>query len=221
MTDLPTRIPESQVSLVLQRAAEIDAAGGSLSIEELRRIAVEAGIGEEATDDALRELFGQGSGLQPAMAGSAGIPTSVATHPSPGRIVAGGAVGLATGFLIGLGNILTPLTSPNLLGLGAFCGTIGYLLWRAIQSMQQKDQLGFQMQNLALWFGTAVGLAFTFPILGDDAIGMAVFIWLIAAVVGGLIIKFGPREEESEQEQRGRKPVSVLSPAPADKRPGP
>ena len=66
-----------------------------------------------------------------------------------------------------------------------------------------------------------MGLAGTYPILGDDAIGMALLLWLIAAVVGGLIIKFGPREEESEQEQGGRKPVSVLSPAPADKRPGP
>ena len=200
MTDVPTRIPESQVSLVLQRAAEIDAAGGSLSIEELRRIAVEAGIGEEATDHALRELFDQGLGPQPAVAGSAGIPTGVATPPSPGRIVAGGAVGLATGFLIGLGNILTPLTSPNLLGLGAFCGTISYLLWRAIQSLSQRTQLDFQMQNLALWFGTAVGLFGTYPILSDDAIGMAVLLWLVAAVVGGLIIKFGPRGEEPERE---------------------
>lgn len=50
---------------------------------------------------------------------------------------------------------------------------------------------------------------------------MALLLWLIAAVVGGLIIKFGPREEESEQEQGSRKPVSVLAPAPADKHPGP
>ena len=200
MTDVPDRISESQVAVVLERAAEIDAAGGSLSIEELRRIAVEAGIGEEATDHALRELFAEGSGLQPAMAGTAELPARLAVTASPGRIVAGGAVGLATGFLIGLGNLLTPMTSPNMLGLSAFCGTIGYLLWRAIQSMKRKTQLDFQMQNLALWFGMAAGLTATFPILGDDAIGMAVFIWLVAAVAGGLIIKFGPRDEESEQE---------------------
>ncbi|MDE2653678.1 MAG: hypothetical protein OXI71_07660 [Gemmatimonadota bacterium] len=200
MTDLPARISESQASLVLERAAEIDAAGGSLSIEELRRIAAEAGIGEEATDHALRELFGQGSGPQPAMADTADIPAGTAAPPSPGRIAAGGAVGLATGFLIGLGNILTPMTSPNLLGLGAFCGTIGYLLWRAIQSMKQRNQLDFQMQNLALWFGMTVGLAGTYPILSDDAIGGALLLWLIAAVVGGLIIKFGRRGEEPGEE---------------------
>ncbi len=198
MTDVPAKIPESQVSLVLQRAAEIDAAGGSLSIEELRLIAVEAGIGEEATDYALRELFEQGSGLQPAMACTPEI-AAAAAPPSPRRIMAGGAVGLATGFLIGLGNILTPLTSPNLLGLAALSGTIGYLMWRAIQSMKRNAQLDFQVQNLALWFGMAVGLSGTFPILGDDAIGMAVLIWLVAAVVGGMIIKFGPQDEQLEE----------------------
>ena len=200
VTDLPARISESQVSLVLERAAEIDAAGDSLSIEELRRIAAEAGIGKEATDHALRELFGQGSGLQPAMAGTPGIPADAATPPSPLRIMAGGAVGLATGFLIGLGNMLAPLTSPNLLGLGAFGGTIGYLLWRAIQSMKRRTQLDFQMQNLALWFGMTVGLAGTYPILSGDGIGMAVLLWLVATAVGGLIIKFGPGEEKPEEE---------------------
>ena len=134
------------------------------------------------------------------MAGTAAILARTAAPPSPGRIAAGGAVGLATGFLIGLGNILTPMTSPNMLGLSAFCGTIGYLLWRAIQSMKRRTQLDFQMQNLALWFGLAAGLAGTYPILGDDAIGMAVFLWLIAAVVGGLIIRFGRRDEQPEGE---------------------
>lgn len=200
MTDVPTRIPESQVSMVLERAAEIDAAGGTLSIEELRRIAVEAGIGEEATDHALRELFDKGTGLQPAMAGTGKLPVAAAVPPSPGRIVAGGAVGLATGLLIGLGNILSPLTSPNLLGLGALSGTIGYLLWRAIQSMKRGSQLDFQLQNLALWFGAALGVTISLPILADDAIGMTLLIWLIAAVVGGMIIKFGPPDEEPEQE---------------------
>ncbi len=66
--------------------------------------------------------------------------------------------------------------------------------------MKRRTQLDFQMQNLALWFATAVGLAGTNPILGDDAIGMALFLWLIAAVVGGLIIKFGRRGEEPEEE---------------------
>lgn len=201
MADVPTRIPESQVSLVLERAAEIDAAGGSLSIDELRRIAVEAGIGEEATDHALRELFDTGSGLQPAMAGTGKLPVAAAAPPSPGRIVAGGAVGLAAGLMRGLDDLWMPLFyGPNLFALGGLAATAGYLFWRALQSMKRGSQLDFQMQNLAVWFGAALGVTISAPILADDAIGMSLFIWLVAAVVGGLVIKFGRREKEPEQE---------------------
>ena len=48
--------------------------------------------------------------------------------------------------------------------------------WRAIQGMDRGAQLDFQMQNLALWFGTAAGLAVTYPILTDDAIGMVLLL---------------------------------------------
>ena len=71
MTTLPTSISESQISMVLQRAAEIDAAGDTVTVDELRRIAAEAGIKPEATEHALQELFaGQDFGLEPAAAGS-------------------------------------------------------------------------------------------------------------------------------------------------------
>ena len=66
--------------------------------------------------------------------------------------------------------------------------------------MKRGSQLDFQMQNLAVWFGAALGVTISVPILADDAIGMSLFIWLLAAVVGGLIIKFGRRDEEPEQE---------------------
>ena len=44
MTDAAKNISASQVSLILQRAAEIDASGDTLTVGELRRIATEAGI---------------------------------------------------------------------------------------------------------------------------------------------------------------------------------
>ena len=49
MTDPPLKLTTSQVSLILQRAAEIDARGDTLSVEELERIAAEAGIDGRAT----------------------------------------------------------------------------------------------------------------------------------------------------------------------------
>lgn len=198
MTALPTSISESQISMVLQRAAEIDAAGDRVTVEELRRIAAEAGINPEATDHALQELFaGQEFGLELAAAGSPAIRAAAPAPPSPGRIVAGGAIGGALGVVISLGNILLPLGTPNLLGLAGLAGAAAYLLQRAIKSMKRGSQLNFQMENVVLWFGTAVGAAFSYPLLAADGLFVVTLIWLVAAVVGGMIIKFGPRDDES------------------------
>lgn len=198
MTTLPTSISESQISKVLQRAAEIDAAGDRVTVEELRRIAAEAGIKPEATDHALQELFvGQEFGLEPAMAGSPPIRADAPVPPSPGRIVAGGATGVALGVVIGLGKILLPLGMPNFLGLAGLAGVAAYLFRRAIKSMKRGSQLNYQMENVVLWFATAVGAAFSYPLLAGDGLFMVTLIWLVAAVVGGMIIKFGPRDNES------------------------
>ena len=197
MTGLPTSISESQISMVLQRAAEIDAAGDAVTIDELRLIAAEAGIKPEATEHALQELFaGQDFGIQPAMAGSPAIRADVPVPPSPRRMLAGGAIGVALGFLIGLTNTLIPPSpEPNFLALSGFIGTLAYLFRCAIKSMKRGAQLDFQMQNIVLWFGTAVGITVTYPALAADAIGVSLLIGLVAAVVGGIIIRFGPRDD--------------------------
>ena len=199
MSGLPTSISESQISLVLQRAAEIDAAGDTLTIDELRLIAAEAGIKPEATEHALQELFdGQDFGIQPAMADSPAIRADAPVPPSPRRMLAGGAVGVALGFLIGLTNTwIPPSPEPNFLALSGFIGTLAYLFRCAIKSMKRGAQLDFQMQNIVLWFGTAVGITVTYPALAYDAIGVSLLIGLVAAVVGGVIIKFGPRDNGS------------------------
>lgn len=59
MTDPPLKLTASQVSLILQRAAEIDARGDTLSVEELERIAAEAGIDVRATRTAIAEFIAE------------------------------------------------------------------------------------------------------------------------------------------------------------------
>ena len=92
MSDTPARISASQVTLILQRAAEIDARGDSLTVEELRRIASEAGIDPEATDAAIEEVTGE----VPAPVSSvpvedekSALSVKTAKSPSPEWIVAG------------------------------------------------------------------------------------------------------------------------------------
>ena len=108
----------------------------------------------------------------------------------------GVAIGVALGFLIGLTNTLIPPSpEPNFLALSGFIGTLAYLFRCAIKSMKRGAQLDFQMQNIVLWFGTAVGITVTYPALAADAIGVSLLIGLVAAVVGGIIIRFGPRDD--------------------------
>ena len=200
MTDPPMKLTTSQVSLILQRAAEIDARGDTLSVDELERIAAEAGIDARATRTAIAEFIAE---EMPAPAPEPGVPTIPQTpavprprpprssSPSPLRILSGGAVGVAFGFTQALSE------SAAFLGFG---GAVLYLVLRAVQSMKRGDQLDFQLQNFALWLGTLVGTLATDVLEGDEVTAIVFLVWLITSFLGGLLVRFGPREEEAEDD---------------------
>ncbi|WP_420447484.1 hypothetical protein [Candidatus Palauibacter sp.] len=189
----PMRLSAAQVSFVLKRAAEIDARGDSLSVDELERIASEAGIDPKATRTAIAELI-EGEMPVPGPApeprppvvspARAGNPAS----PSPGRILVGGAVGTAFGFLFA-----TSLPGA-IAGSGA---TLIYLMLRVVQGMKRGSQLDFQLQNFTLWFvSTLIVSAWH----GVDGLILTLLCWFVTSVAGGLLVRFGPREEEPEDE---------------------
>ncbi len=181
--------------MILQRAAEIDARGDSLTVEELRRIASEAGIDPAATEAAIEEVT---AGEEPAPVPAVQVegevprlPTKQSKSPSPGWIVASGAVGTALGFITAL---------PEVVGIPAFGATILYLIVRAVQSMKRGSQLSFQLQNFAVWFGMFVG-ASAIGVMSDfETLEMFLTLWIVTSGVGGLIVRFGPREEEPEND---------------------
>ena len=198
MTDVPTKISASQVSLILQRAAEIDARGDTLTVDELRRIAAEAGIDPKATSKAIQEVLADDdSGFVAAPPESSNLPAKRSTLPSPARIVTGGVIGTVLGFLASLAN---DVMSPDMFPMAwlAFGGTAFYLIVRAVQSMKRKTQLAFQLENFAVWFGGAVGGWAMDIIPPDFVLGMAFVSWFLVALVGGILVQFGPREEEEE-----------------------
>ena len=200
MTDPPLKLTTSQVSLILQRAAEIDARGDTLSVEELERIAAEAGIDARATRTAITEFIAE---EMPAPAPEPGVPaasqlpavrrtrTRKSSSPSPLRILSGGAVGVAFGF------IQVFAESMAFLGFGA---AVLYLVLRAVQSMKRGDQLDFQLQNFALWLGTLAGTLATDVLFPDEVTAAILFVWLITSFLGGLLVRFGPREEEPDED---------------------
>ena len=197
MTEEPKKITASQVSLILQRAAEIDARGDTLTVDELHRIAAEAGIDQQATSRAIREILAdEEPGTEVAAPEPAGVPAKPPKYPSPGRILAGGAIGTILGFLTSLAN--EPPLSGDLFAMAwlGFGGTMFYLIVRALHSMKRKTQFVFQIENFALWFGGAVG-AWALDILWPgDVFGIALVAWFLTSVVGGLLVRLGPREEE-------------------------
>ena len=200
MTDPPLKLTTSQVSLILQRAAEIDARGDTLSVDELERIAAEAGIDARATRTAIAEFIAEETPapapepqVPAAPQGPAAPPTRgrKSSSPSPLRILSGGAVGAAYGFLLTLSD------SAAILGLG---GAVLYVVLRAVQAMKHGNQLDFQLQNFALWLGTLVSGLAAFVVDDEEFTAAILFAWLITSFLGGLLVRFGPREEEPEEE---------------------
>ena len=195
MTKSLATVSPSQVSLILERAAEIDARGDVLTVEELRRVAAEAGIDGAATEMAIQEIMADGGEAPvpavPEAKEGTNLPAKNPRSPAPEWVVAGGAMGMAFGFLTAL---------PGAVAVPALGATTLYLILRAVKSMKTGSQLSFQFQNLATWLGmalaaTAIG-AFT-P--GTNFIA-ALICGIVVSVVGGLIVQFGPREEEPEVE---------------------
>ncbi|MCY3598988.1 MAG: hypothetical protein OXN85_03305 [Gemmatimonadetes bacterium] len=187
----PATLTAAQVSQILKRAAEIDARGDSMTVEELERIAGEAGIDPRATRTAIAEMIADEMPapvpeLRPPAAPAA--PTGNPASPAPGRIIAGGAVGVAFGFLFagGLGGAIA--------GSGA---TAIYLILRAVQAMKRGSQLDFQLQNFTLWFVSTLIIAAGF---GPEGFALTLLCWILTSVIGGLLVRFGPREEEPEEE---------------------
>ncbi len=184
----PVRLSSSQVSLILQRASEIDARGDTLTVDELRRIAGEAGIDPAATVTALQEVLGE-EFMPGEESPAAPVPARKSSLPSPHWIVTGGALGVAIGFIISLQEPARPL---------AIGGALVYLLLRAIRSMKLGAQLDFQLQNFVLWLGVAVGGWASEMFFADEVFVAAFMAWFVTSVLGGILVQFGPRETEEE-----------------------
>ena len=213
--DLPEKLSASQVTLILQRAAEIDARGDSLSPEELSQIAAEAGIDPVATRTAILEILAEEGSASPTVAPPAPeAPASRWAAISHRRIL----TGVAVGFVVGLfnldpnswmGNAYPIPVDASPLAPAAGILAIIYLVFRAVQAMKRGRQLDFQLQNFATWYGMILSVL----LLGDppwvaDFALEAVLSWIVTSLLGGLLVRFGPREGDSSEDRSGVAPAS-------------
>ncbi len=210
MADPPVRLSSSQVSLVLQRAAEIDARGDTLTVDELRRIANEAGIDPTATSTAIQEVLADTDSLPGEEVPPPEVPAVNSPVPSQLWIVTGGAVGVALGFITSLEEPARPL---------AIGGALVYLVLRAVRAMRLGNQLDFQLQNFVLWLGAAVGGLASEMFYSQDVFLATFMAWFVTSVLGGLLVQFGPREEEGRavvQPQGTQPPMGSPQVAPPE-----
>ena len=87
---------------------------------------------------------------------------------------------------------------PEVVGIPAFGASVIYLVIRALQSMKRGAQLDFQLQNFAVWFGMFVGGAAIGRWPDAEVFAGAFLFWILTSIVGGLLVRFGPREEKPE-----------------------
>ncbi len=177
--------------MILERAAEIDARGDSLTVDELRQIAAEAGIDRAATESAIQEITASAEApLQPAATATgngANLPAKNPKSISPPWTAAGGALGMALAFVT--------LELPEMAGVSMLGAVAVGLILRAVRAIRQKSHLGFQLENFAVWFGMALG-GVASGVFTPAMLSVVFTIWIVASVVGGLIVWYGSREEE-------------------------
>ena len=89
---------------------------------------------------------------------------------------------------------------PNVVGIPALGATLLYLLFRAVKSMRTGSELSFQLQNFAVWLGMALGATAIGAFSTGTNFAAAFICWIVISVVGGMIVRFGPREEEAEDD---------------------
>lgn len=177
------RLTAEQVSLVLKRAAELDARGPSVSAEELIAIAAEAGLDPAATRAAIEEI----TAPKPLPA----TPTrSFMSAPSLLSTVGGGVLG----FMLGL--IGTASLGPGI-GMPALGGTLIFTLYRWLRRRGSESRLVLFFEHFVTWLSFIVGAAAADNRMSVDIMIMAMLAGAITSVLC-LVLPHGSRTQTPE-----------------------
>lgn len=195
-------LTEAEVHAVLRRAVEIESKGtGGLTLEEVRRIAREAGISPTALEAAFREVLETAQSPAPAEPPPPPKPPSLLRRLLRPAALAGMGllVGAWTAWWTGGYGLDDPLAAA-LLAVAS--------LKLAFHHRRRGDQESFQTDTVALWAGLAAAWVFggdvANPWGGHTIIldpggaatlyGMIRLIgvgWLTSATLGGVIVHTG------------------------------
>src|SRR5688572_25875873 len=183
--DKPNRFSRVRIKQILARATELESRDDlTLTEAELREIAAEAGIDQQALERAIAEI---GPDAMPRAESSTSVDfktwwTAIKALVVPGIFATG--VGTSTGVV----RIMTgshgfhPETLAGLAVIGAA------VLGASVSSRATRAQVLFQLENLGLWSGFSLGFALAVPSLAYDIAGFGLMAALISALIGSSIL---------------------------------
>ena len=181
---IPNVISEDEARQILVRATALEGQRRAVSLEELRSVALEAGIEPTAIEAAIDDVVGAGREIPAATPSTSGWNRFV-------RRAAVGIVGLAGGTVTWLLAGGDPYGGDALgLGIAALIAGSAKLLMRARES---RDQEQFQTDLFLLWSGFTAGWSITRGESWTDMTLVAAMLWAACAIAGGLIVHFKPK----------------------------
>lgn len=161
------RLTADQVSVILKRAAELDARGPTVTADELIAIASEAGLDPAATRAAIDEVFAP----KPIA-----VPVAKPFMSGPSLLSTAGSGVL--GFLLGL--IGTASLGPGI-GLPAFGGTLIFTLYRWLRRRGTQSRLTLFFEHFVTWLSFVVGAGAADNRMSPDIMLIAIITWAITS----------------------------------------
>ncbi len=189
-------LSEAEVRQVLSRASELDALrSAALSAEELWKVAQEAGISQEAVQQAMVELS-----QQPAHAGRTGhdLTADAAARTLPAQSTRDRwirVLRLATsGLVLGVATAFFAYRAPGA-GIGVIA-TLSLMVARSLDLIRRHRSRGtvreFQTELLGLWGAFGVGANFAVGGLPLQSFILPGTLYLMGASVGGMLASDTP-----------------------------
>jgi hypothetical protein len=183
-------LSEAAVRRVLERAVEIDALQSArMTPEELREVALEAGISPQAVEQALAEVRQMDASFERRSK----IPTPEAASPW-----LNGVLGMVRTAVIGVGGFGLGVIARALFGAtGADLNVEQFLAVItltfastefAFQHSGGGSHAGFQRDNAMLWGSFTAGWSAVHGYFWDDLVSATVILWLACGFAGASVI---------------------------------
>lgn len=196
-------LTEEMAARLIDRAAKLDAQGGRVPVDELREVALEAGISAESFERALAEISAPEVGATLAVAHDDGATRP----PTVGRRVAGSLVStlLQRAGIFVAGSALAFLSSTLISDIGMddepvviFSLVVAALIasWSAITRRRDRKVLDFEVDLGVLWFAMTFFFMLTNPGDAGNVLEVMMPAGFLASLMGGFFVATGPSEPQ-------------------------